>query len=811
MYKILVDGKTFCDSRVDDLAIINPVVNLEVNSAGSMSFTIPPEHPFYDAIKRRKSVVSVYRDNESNPIFQGICTEESIDFYKQKKIECDGELAYLNDSIQRQAKYQDRTVLSLLTTYIENHNAQVEESKRFEIGNVTVTSDYIYCFTNMETTLECIKNDLVDDFGGYLRIRYANGHKYIDYLADSPKTAVQTIELGKNLLSYESNIDDTEIATRIIPLGAKIDNPQIEELEQRLDIKSVNDNLDYVESTTAIENLGIITQVVVFDNVNTASALKTKGQAYLNEIQFENVVIEVGAIDLGYLTDQFDKFELLDYIHVISSAHGMNKWFTLTEMTLNLNQPENDKFTLGQTKTLSLSAQTNDQNAEITRIVNETPTTSYMSQAIKQATSLLSGAEGGYIKIQTDEDGKPYEILIMDTDDTATAEKVWRWNQNGFGFSANGYDGDYALAMTMNGEIVADFITSGTMRADIINGGVFKVGGELNRNGEIQIYDENGVLCGVINNGGMAIYSPTTQTQTIISPAVGLSVRDAEGNDYFGYNFREDVQFDFYPTTVVPNFTYSDGTHYTGVTNQPIKIVGIGSCFDEDEKQAVVTSTYRENYMTYNNWLVTCVHSNVGYNNNPKMVPKNVTSQSYTTEDGSIRYKPKIMNAQSRVIQLPDNFKNREVAISIDVSYNNPYSSGDDYIYSYTYANLKKPKCYEGATAERTLMAISTFDEEFVTSTTIFPESYSHESTYIEPLTYVPDDEKEIFESYFSFPASFYDYNVDYVWDKEAGTITISAWALGRYKTNYNSQEAIFCYDFIDMTEFMKIRVMATT
>lgn len=201
-----------------------------------MSFTIPPEHPFYDAIKRRKSVISVYRDDAKDPIFQGICTEENIDFYKQKKIECEGELTYLNDSIQRQAKYQDKTVLQLLTEYIAIHNSQVEESKRFEIGSVTVADDYIYCFTNMETTLECIKGDLVDDLGGYIRIRYEDGHKYIDYLADSPKTALQTIELGKNLLSYNSNINDTEIVTRVIPLGSKIDNPEFEELEQRLDI-----------------------------------------------------------------------------------------------------------------------------------------------------------------------------------------------------------------------------------------------------------------------------------------------------------------------------------------------------------------------------------------------------------------------------------------------------------------------------------------------------------------------------------------------------------------------------------------------
>lgn len=471
MYKVYVDGQLICDSRIDELALINPVVTLEVNSTGSFVFTIPSEHPRQLNIVRRKSVISVIRENETEPIFQGICTEISVDFFKQKTVHCEGELTYLNDSVQRPRKYQGITVLELLTEYIANHNAQVDEFKQFEVGNVTVTdaNNYVYCFTNMNSTMEEIKADLVDDYGGYLRVRYENGKKYIDYLAESPRTSTQTIELGKNLTDYKSNIDSVDLATVVIPLGATLEEQTIEGLDTRLTISSVNDGKDYLQGEDATANYGLISKTVVFDSVSDPNVLKQKGEKYLSEIQFENVVIEASAVDFGNLTNSINKFRLLDYIHVISAPHGMDKWFVLTKQTLNLNNPENDRITLGKNEVKSLTAQVSKANSAIYKAVEQNNTPSFIQQAIEQATAMITGAEGGYIKINYNSDGLPYELLVMDTDDIATATKVWRWNQNGLGYSSTGYGGKYGLAMTSDGKIVADYITTGTLDGNNVN------------------------------------------------------------------------------------------------------------------------------------------------------------------------------------------------------------------------------------------------------------------------------------------------------------------------------------------------------
>lgn len=471
MYKVYCDNTLICDSRVEDLALSNPVIKLEENKAGSFSFSIPPEHPYYDVIERRKSVIEVYEDDELT--FSGECIKVDVDFYKQKKISCEGEFAYFNDSIQRPARYQGVTVRGLLEAYVANHNAQVDERKRFEVGIVTVTdpNDYLYCYTNMESTMKCFKEDLVDNLGGFFRVRHENGVRYLDYLAESPNTCSQIIKLGKNLIDFKSNIDSTEIATAIIPLGAKLETSAVEGLETRLTIESVNDGKDYVFSQDAVDAFGWIQKVVEFDNVTTAENLKTKGEKYLADIQFENIVIEAKAIDLHSANGDIERFKLSDQIRVLSAAHGMDRYFRLTKETRYLNDPAKNPITLGKNERLTLTARNNQANADIKKAIDAISPNSIVKEAVANATQIIQNAMNGYVTTVLNEDGTAKELLIMDTPSTETATKVWRWNINGLGYSSTGYNGEYALAMTMDGSIVADRITTGTLNSVNINNG----------------------------------------------------------------------------------------------------------------------------------------------------------------------------------------------------------------------------------------------------------------------------------------------------------------------------------------------------
>ena len=468
MYIVKIDNEKVFDPRIDELTLIEPVVELEENNAGSFSFIIYSTHPSYDKIKRRKSIVTVYED--ADIIFQGMVYELEEDFYKNKKVYCEGELSYLNDSVQRPAEYHNMTVRGLLETYINNHNAQVEPEKQFKLGMVTVhdSNNSIFCYTNMESTIECIKEDLIDNYGGIIRVRHDNGDKYIDYITEKEvNTNDHVIRLGENLIDYKSNINSLDIATAIIPLGSKLDSSPIESLDMRLDIKSVNNGLDYVYDPVAVNTFGWIYKTVIWDNVNDTSILKNKGKKYLSDIQFDKLVIEIKAVELS--------LRLSEQIRIVSKPHGLkDKYFRLTKQTINLNNPENNTITLGKEEHISLSAKTVQANNDVLKAMEKiTPASTILKQAKENASALINGnGENGYVVLHENENGVVYEILVMDTPDINTATRVWRWNQNGLGY-ANSKDtnGDwiFGLAMTIDGEIVADFITSGTIDADIVN------------------------------------------------------------------------------------------------------------------------------------------------------------------------------------------------------------------------------------------------------------------------------------------------------------------------------------------------------
>lgn len=595
MYQVLCDNLPLFDLRDDDLVLKSPKVDLKENNAGSFEFTIFPTHPYYDSIQKMKSVIQVMDDEEE--IFCGRVIDESVDFYNRKKVICEGELGFFNDSIQRPAVYHNQTIRAYLQTLINIHNAQIAElnleikfnaecagesatydyaslyyvkngqvysaftkekadnlanktfvipstefyvywhtnssvntyfgiaidsvkisdataivgshatlpnytaqnvtkvtdiqtkhspydnnsnllwhyahtipsdftvGKMFALGAVTVVdnNDSLYKYTNWETTMEVIKTDLLDTYGGHLRIRKVNGIRYLDYLKDYPNTNTQVIEFGQNLLDFTKGIDATEIATAVIPLGTRLEESEIQGLEARLTIESVNDGVDFVYSESAVNTYGWIYRTVTFDDVAVPANLKRKGEEYLADIQFENVTLEVQAVDLHMLDVDVERIKMLDEIRVVSDPNGLDRFFPVTKMTIYLDAPSNNTITLGQSVSSGMTGSASSANAEIMKRIKEIPSTgSIVKEAVDNATALIHSALNGHVVITENAD----ELLIMDTDDIATARKVWRWNLNGLGYSSTGYNGTYATAITMDGQIVGQRLVGGSVSAE---------------------------------------------------------------------------------------------------------------------------------------------------------------------------------------------------------------------------------------------------------------------------------------------------------------------------------------------------------
>lgn len=464
MYRVLCDGLPIYDLRDEELVLIDPKLTLEVNKAGSFEFKMPPNHPQYNLPVKMRSVIQVFQDDVE--IFSGRPIEQKTDFYNRKFISCEGQLAYLNDSIQRPAEYHDKTVRGYLETLIANHNSQVDESKQFKVGIVTVkdNNDSLYRYTNYNSTLQEIKEDLVDDLGGYIRIRNVDGYHYIDYIEEYDNTNNQTIQFGENLLDFSRNFDWTELVTAIIPLGAKLEESPIEALEQRLTIESVNNGCDYLTNEEALATFGWIAKTVTWDGVKTPEMLLSKGRKWLTDNQFEEMVIEAKAIDLHYTDGEIEQFKLGDKIKVHSLLHGIDRYFPLTKMTIQLNNLSANTITLGTTVKTSLTAKAISISSATQKMGESIPVPSaIVKEAVDQATALITAATHGHVVTTAEEQ------LIMDTNDINTATKVWRWNLNGLGYSNTGYNGRYATAITMDGQIVGERLVANSVSAEKID------------------------------------------------------------------------------------------------------------------------------------------------------------------------------------------------------------------------------------------------------------------------------------------------------------------------------------------------------
>lgn len=530
IYEVLLDGKTLYYPGDLQCAVTKAKLEQALNDSGTFECDVPASNPLCNAIENRRSMVQILKDGRE--VFCGEVreSEESLDMVKQ--IYAVGELAFLYDSIQPQGRYQDQTPLQFFTTLINNHNAQVEEKKRFEVGVVTVKdpNDSIYRYTNYEDTLTCLRDKLCDRLGGYLRVRKADGKRYLDLvtLQDYGTTCEQPIEFGENLLDYACNASGADIVTAVIPLGTRLDKSPVEGLDAYLDIKDVNNGVDYVYLPAAVEKFGWIKKVVHWDDVTVPSNLKKKAEDWLKENQYELLTLEVNALDLSMMDSDIDSLDLGDSVNALAEPYGMDAWFPVQKMTTYLQEPEKNKLTLSNTLKKSYTQQMASLTNELDEKIPQQ--SALLQQAKDNASQLIQTATNGYIVLNMDDKGNPKELLILDTKDIDTAQKVWRWNINGLGYSHTGYNGEYGLALTMDGSIVADFVTAGTMYADRIKGGTLTLGGHSNDNGVMQVRDAQGNVHTMIDVSGLA-----TNNIKVTGGTLNINdnfIVDAEGHMY---------------------------------------------------------------------------------------------------------------------------------------------------------------------------------------------------------------------------------------------------------------------------------------
>lgn len=338
MYKIHADNTLIYDSTLEDYKIGKGTISLEVDKSGTFAFSVYPDHFFYDDFVKLKTLITVHRSNKI--LFRGRILNDVIDYWNNKAITCEGELGFFNDSIIRPFTFKG-TEAELLRKFVDEHNANVDEFKRFKVGKVTVPNNIVeYDNTNYESAFKNLTTYLTR--GHFVITHGEDGTDPIptlNYLLEFTKVSSQKVEFGSNLKNYTKTAKAEDIATAIIPL-ATVDG-------ETITIESVNDDVDYVYSEEAVALYGWVFKVVNFDGVTNASDLKTKAEEYIKDVVNQNITVDLNAIDLHLLDKSIESFNIGDYIRVTSEPHNFDATLLCNKQTIDLLKPENDSLVLG--------------------------------------------------------------------------------------------------------------------------------------------------------------------------------------------------------------------------------------------------------------------------------------------------------------------------------------------------------------------------------------------------------------------------------------------------------------------------------
>lgn len=328
-----------------------------------------------------------------------------------------------------------------------------------------------------------------------------------------------TIRYGKNMTDITRDIDSSGSYNAVAPYWTgQVTNESTQETRDA--IVYLSEVFVKAPDVTGDPIVAALDVSGDFQEIPTQNELKARALQYLNEnrpwVPKDN--IKVSFVQLWQTEEYKDvailqRLSICDQINVYYEALGVvAEEQEVIRVVYNVLLERYDEMELGAPETSlasSLSSETMAQfESELEKAKKAAVTSSMLQAAIKHATDLITGGLGGHVVFTLNADGKPEEILIMDTDDPNTAVNVWRFNKNGLGHSHNGYNGPFSdVALTADGAINAALITTGTMLANIIKGGTLSLGGTNNGNGVMRLYDasNNEIVTADIN--GITTYS----------------------------------------------------------------------------------------------------------------------------------------------------------------------------------------------------------------------------------------------------------------------------------------------------------------
>ena len=322
MYRIECDNvEVFNTSRMDELPVAEAGLSEQLNEAGSLRFVLVQGHPSYGIPEGMATYVKAYEDDEI--IFDGRVLSDTLPtFSGQITYECEGALSFLMDSeVTPSRSVMNKTPQEFFEWCIQQHNADIgNDSKRtFQPGNVTISERNKaekFQISSYTQTKSAIESNLINVYGGYLKVRYSNGVRYLDWLENySDSINPQAIVIGQNVIDRAFSNSGEGLYTVLRPVGKNgllLDTPTIDVFSQAM-----------------INKYGRIIKSVSFSDASTKAALQTKAEEFIARIK--KTLLCTGSIkmvDMHYLDGTSPKVKLGDRFTNIEGLTG-------TEMTIS--------------------------------------------------------------------------------------------------------------------------------------------------------------------------------------------------------------------------------------------------------------------------------------------------------------------------------------------------------------------------------------------------------------------------------------------------------------------------------------------
>lgn len=346
-------------------------------------------------------------------------------------------------------------------------NTAIENNFRF-MTDKSVAADF--SVTKPQSARACLggsEGSMLDVYGGELEF---DRDQVILHTARGLDRGV-SIRYGKNLTDLQQEENCASVATGVYPYYQ-------EETDTGIILVTLSEKILYAEGNYPRQRIMALDCSDAFEEIPSESQLREYTRNYMvrNQIGVPTVSLTVSFVQLEQTTEYagkalLERVSLCDTVSVEFPALGVSARAKCIKTVYDALLERYVSVSLGDARASIADTIVGDRQHTAQQIESvKKDVQSVLASAGTNATDWITNGKG-YVVIKRNAAGQATEILVMDTPDIETATKVWRWNNGGLGYSSKGYNGPYTTAITQDGAIVADFITAGSLTANIIKAG----------------------------------------------------------------------------------------------------------------------------------------------------------------------------------------------------------------------------------------------------------------------------------------------------------------------------------------------------